>query len=132
MTTAGSRELEVIRDVLHGYLECALWASIDGDNDEPFDTRFTLDDFDQGAVYEAIAEIARFVADNLDDCRQCRSWGQVGHDLWLTRNRHGAGFWDRGLGEVGERLTKAAHDLGEAYVFVNGDDGDVTLSIDGC
>ena len=21
--------------------------------------------------------------------------GQLGHDLWLTRNHHGAGFWDR-------------------------------------
>ena len=22
-------------------------------------------------------------------------WRQVGHDLWLTRNGHGTGFWDR-------------------------------------
>lgn len=22
-------------------------------------------------------------------------WKQVGHDLWLTRNGHGTGFWDR-------------------------------------
>ncbi len=32
---------------------------------------------------------------------------QCGHDLILTANRHGAGFWDRGLGEAGDRLTKA-------------------------
>ena len=24
---------------------------------------------------------------------------QLGHDLWLTRNGHGAGFWDRGHDE---------------------------------
>jgi hypothetical protein len=30
--------------------------------------------------------------------------GHAGHDFWLTRNGHGAGFWDRGLGEVGENL----------------------------
>ena len=23
---------------------------------------------------------------------------QAGHDFWLTRNGHGVGFWDRGLG----------------------------------
>jgi len=23
--------------------------------------------------------------------------GQLGHDLWLTRNGHGTGFWDRSL-----------------------------------
>lgn len=22
-------------------------------------------------------------------------WSQAGHDLWLTRNGHGVGFWDR-------------------------------------
>lgn len=30
---------------------------------------------------------------------------QAGHDLWLTRNGHGAGFWDRGLGDIGEKLN---------------------------
>ena len=45
-----------------------------------------------------------------------------GHDLWLTRNRHGAGFWDRGQGELGDLLTKWAHAEGEANLTV-GDDG---------
>lgn len=31
---------------------------------------------------------------------------QAGHDFWLTRNGHGAGFWDRGLGSPGEFLSK--------------------------
>jgi len=33
-----------------------------------------------------------------------------GHDIILTANHHGAGFWDRGLGEAGEALTEATHD----------------------
>lgn len=32
---------------------------------------------------------------------------QAGHDFWLTRNGHGAGFWDRGLGDAGDTLTRA-------------------------
>lgn len=32
-------------------------------------------------------------------------WEAIGHDLWLTRNGHGVGFWDRNMGRVGERLT---------------------------
>lgn len=32
---------------------------------------------------------------------------QAGHDFWLTRNGHGAGFWDRGLGHIGEALSEA-------------------------
>jgi hypothetical protein len=37
---------------------------------------------------------------------------QNGHDLWLTQARHGAGFWDRGYGETGDKLTEAAHLFG--------------------
>jgi hypothetical protein len=51
----------------------------------------------------------------------------LGHDFWLTRNRHGAGFWDRGLGELGERLTKAAQSFGESDLYL-GDDGQLYLS----
>jgi hypothetical protein len=50
-----------------------------------------------------------------------------GHDFYLTRNRHGAGFWDRGLGDLGTALTDLAHPWGEASVYV-GDDGLLYLS----
>lgn len=46
----------------------------------------------------------------------------AGHDFWLTRCGHGAGFWDRGLGEVGDKLTNAAQVFGECHLYV-GDDG---------
>ena len=46
-----------------------------------------------------------------------------GHDFWLTRNGHGAGFWDRGYSDaLGERLTQAAEAFGGADWYV-GDDG---------
>jgi hypothetical protein len=50
----------------------------------------------------------------------------AGHDFWLTRNRHGAGFWDRGLGDIGDQLTKMAHPYGEVSLL-RGDDGLVHL-----
>lgn len=40
-----------------------------------------------------------------------------GHDMTLTRNHHGAGFWDRGAGELGDTLTEWAHSLGELHIF---------------
>lgn len=43
--------------------------------------------------------------------------GQFGHDLALTRNGHGAGFWDRGLGDAGDVLTDWAKSLGTLNVF---------------
>jgi hypothetical protein len=51
---------------------------------------------------------------------------RAGHDFWLTRNGHGAGFWDRYFGgteeELGRILTAAAETYGECYLYV-GDDG---------
>lgn len=51
---------------------------------------------------------------------------QNGHDLWLTSNHHGAGFWDRGLGDVGHRLTDASRPYA-ADLYV-GDDNFLHLS----
>lgn len=54
---------------------------------------------------------------------ECLGYGpvQAGHDFWLTRNGHGAGFWDRDLGSVGDALTAAAHVWGPIDLYV-GDD----------
>ena len=46
---------------------------------------------------------------------------QAGHDFWLTRNRHGSGFWARNV-IGGDALTEAAHNYGEVSLY-KGDDG---------
>jgi hypothetical protein len=45
------------------------------------------------------------------------TWEQFGHDFWLTRNGHGAGFWDRGLGALGDKLSKAAKSMGGRDIY---------------
>ena len=47
---------------------------------------------------------------------------RAGHDFALTRNGHGTGFWDRGLGTLGDLLTERAKAFGEQNAFVD-DDG---------
>lgn len=51
---------------------------------------------------------------------------QAGHDFWLTRNSHGAGFWDRGgdlrTDTLGGRLSRDAKSFGSCDLYV-GDDG---------
>lgn len=77
----------------------------------------------QEAQLQAQNEVIEFITSNGDDCREFAEshagWPQVGIDFWLTRNRHGAGFWDRGVGAVGQRLTDAAHPWGELHVWLN-------------
>lgn len=47
-------------------------------------------------------------------------WEQHGHDFLLTRNHHGAGFWDRGYPESLSRpLTENAQAYGEHSVLTN-------------
>ena len=41
----------------------------------------------------------------------------AGHDFWLSRNGHGTGFWDRGLGEIGDKLHEAARACGGVDVL---------------
>jgi len=41
-----------------------------------------------------------------------------GHDIAMTRNGHGVGFWDRGLpGDAGAVLSRWARSLGELHIF---------------
>ena len=115
---------------LDGYLECALWSSYDLYTGRP------LDELDTGALAdETFDDMACDVWQFLATC-----WGdvwedfeidlsgiepkQLGHDLWLTRNRHGAGFWDRGLGEIGDKLTELAQSYGGVTLYI-GDDGKI-------
>lgn len=57
---------------------------------------------------------------------RCYDEHQAGIDFWLTRNGHGAGFWDRDLGEIGDKLTAAAETYRELGVYL-GDDEQVHL-----
>jgi hypothetical protein len=52
-------------------------------------------------------------------------WSQAGHDFWLTRNGHGAGFWDGDWSEPqAKMLTDAAHRFGKFDLY-EGDDGQI-------
>jgi hypothetical protein len=48
----------------------------------------------------------------------------AGHDFWYTRNGHGVGFWDRGLGPVGDQLSDLARNFGNVDLY-RGDDGQI-------
>jgi hypothetical protein len=63
--------------------------------------------------------------------RSSTSMEYAGHDFWLTRNGHGAGYWSRdyedGAEAVGERLAACARRFGESDLYV-GDDGQLYVS----
>ncbi len=112
------------------YIEAALWSSTDDDGD-PLDANYGIEDIADETLAGIDEECMQFQTDNADLLEEAyalyprKGWSgyaQAGHDFWLTRNHHGAGFWDRGIGEVGDKLTKASHKARERYIYV-GDDG---------
>ncbi len=114
------------RDFHFAYVECALWSSADDDGD-PLDSLGLILSDTAGA--KILADCADFFNAHRDTYTAAgMSDDQAGHDFWLTRNRHGAGFWDRGLGDVGETLTAAAHACGECDLFV-GDTGEIEVTV---
>lgn len=100
-----------------GYLECALWV---GGQDGEFDSK-TFQDFAQESLEKAKAQCEKFQLDNapaLEIYYENLAPDSAGHDLFLTRNHAGGGFWDR-LGihkDTLDLLTDAAKALGEQEV----------------
>jgi hypothetical protein len=90
---------------------------------EMLDGDYGPDDVDEATADEMRDECESFARSNVRDLSGLDA-AQVGRDFWLTRNRHGAGFWDSGLGDAGQRLTDAAHAYGSCDLYV-GDDGKV-------
>jgi hypothetical protein len=110
----------MVRDSLSeftgAYIECALWSS-DDESDEWREA--------------SLADVTR--KQMQDDCKAFyianekyfdhNYIGQAGHDFWLTRCGHGAGFWDGDWKEpAATELTKASKAFGKVDLYV-GDDG---------
>lgn len=113
------------------YIECALWSSTDNTDEsggEPLDKNYSPDDIAPEALAIIRKDCESFYTDP-DNQAALEYWDdkQAGHDFWLTRNGHGAGFWDRYYGDtpeakVGADLTHAAKVWGSVDLYI-GDDG---------
>ena len=113
----------VTKAMLNAYLEAAVWSST---SDEIADGS-APGSFTEQARARAVADIEKFIAipgvnealdnDNLVFRTEWSFAEQAGHDLWLTRNGHGCGFWDGDWKEpAATLLTAAAKSLGECFV----------------
>lgn len=119
------------------YLECMLWSSTDEsreDGGDPLDRNYSIEDIDPASLALACVEADAFALAHAEDLVEWSS-EQAGHDLWLTQNGHGTGYWDRDLADKAtrERLTDAAHALGGRYAYVGDpdEDGIRTVYLDG-
>lgn len=127
-----------------GYIIAMLWSSTDESDEaggEHLDANYSIEDLSTDAIQQVLHDCKAFqekgarlldIAFRLgyDSPDGSGPEAMAGHDFWLTRNGHGAGFWDRtelDKGGIGDKLTELAKSFGEVYPYV-GDDGQIHLS----
>lgn len=109
---------------LEAYIETAIWSSTDYDGQPLDDLGISIEHLNQEFLDQCRKDLDAFMEKALhlftdEELDQ----GHIEHDFWLTRNHHGAGFWD-GDYENGDELTKIAHDFGEVDLV-----GELTIDL---
>jgi hypothetical protein len=102
------------------YVQAALWSSTDDDG-TPLDSKYSIEDIAPSTLEAMVEDCQQFQQQNAEAIQE-NGDADGGHDFWLTRNGHGAGFWDGDWPENGKTLTLASKKFGEADLYV-GDDG---------
>jgi hypothetical protein len=115
VTPAQQRIAERVDAMTRGWIAAALWST--GATTPEGEELENLDDyeFSENAKKAARVICAAFYDTHTIDLGAYAGtykpsdgsdvWECAGHDLWLTANGHGVGFWDRGLGRLGDRLS---------------------------
>jgi hypothetical protein len=120
-----SPKFRVLSEFTQAYIEAMLWLeeerlAEESENDISFDL------IAPESLEKVIRDCEKFQTENRELLSQCGDDSQNAHDFWLTRNRHGAGFWERGYGKAGDDITNTCHKYGEVYVYL-GDDGKIHI-----
>lgn len=115
LPTATEKQL-YLKGMVQGYLECAQWTNEDLDD--------TNNRFNISTLKQAINDCGNFLTSINYQTKKIPA-SQMGHDFWLTRNGHGAGFWDRDLGDY---LTEVSKLFKEVNIEL-GDNGLINIYI---
>lgn len=118
------------------YIEAMLWSTTDNADEsggEPLDANYDDGDLSPELLAQIVEDCKTFQRDHAADIAGGSMRGdhgerleaRAGIDFWLTREGHGAGFWDGDWPEpAATRLTDAAHAFGSFDIYV-GDDGQI-------
>jgi len=114
--------------VLQSYMTTALWSSTDNrssNGGDPLDKNFDISDISPKVKAQMRKDVEKFIRDTADIPNDDWDDTQFGHDFWLSRNGHGAGFWDfydhRNTAEEranGDALHKVAAKFGNFDLYV--------------
>jgi hypothetical protein len=101
------------KEILKHYLHALLWTEgLDGNRD--------IEEIKGKNLEKCQADVNMFI-EKAGTLLNELSEEQIGHDFWLSRNGHGAGFFDRGLGEIGDKLQELSRTFKGVDVFADSD-----------
>ena len=104
------------QEFINGYIECMLWSTTD-DEGNYLNVSFGTSDISSDCLSKINSDCKSFI-EAAGPLLNALDPSSAGHDFWLTRNGHGTGFWDRNMGETGEKLSLLASSFGEFYVYI--------------
>lgn len=111
--------MKASNEMLNAYIECALWSSVD-DNGEPLDgLGFDVSADCRKRMAADCASFLKLAGSDVAEFGERWTYSQIGHDFWLSRNGHGAGFFDRGEEDCCERLQALAETFGTCDLYVS-------------
>lgn len=116
------------------YMDAALFASIDDryHEGEPMDRYYKTTDFAPETFTAMESDCLLFFTLGALEDFSTDEIRKAGVDFWLTRNGHGAGFWDGDWTEPNaSRLTTLAHSFTECALYVGEDDRLIYLTTHG-
>lgn len=117
----------MISKMVNQYVVTMLWSSTADNLGRPLDHDYSIEDLAPETLQKCVDDCNQFLAlagaitNGLD-------LEDLGHDFWLTRNGHGAGFWDGDYEKaIGLALTQIAESFSALDAYV-GDDGKIYLT----
>ena len=88
---------------------------------------FVLEDIEPDSRIQAYLDIKKFIElagiNSIKEAVTENGFSRLGHDVWLTRNGHGAGFFDHSYEyETEKSLMSAAKQLGSVDMYLSDED----------
>lgn len=116
-----------IEKIIFGYLEAAIFTDEEIVLEETGE-QIDIGQFSNDTKEKVKSDIEKFISlageTAINEAIETNGDEYLGHDIWLTRNGHGAGFFDRGY--TNETLLEAAAEkLGTVHLFFQ--DGEILM-----
>lgn len=122
--------MKITRSDVRAYLQTALWNTTDNSRDDggdPLNNNWSVSDCSEALIKQAESDLDNFYAYVQEVAPDayvalCDDEKHAAHDFWLSRNGHGAGFFDGDYDGHENTLQSAAKTFGSVDLYVD-DDG---------